>query len=184
MIKANVNSTIWIEDLVPVPIHIAVDSDDSSQINIRDQVNKPAIRSQGSSSNRPTRTSRDSVTLRDKRDMSKKCTNKEDERQCIVIAKATITNSTVMIKKASVTLALRIIKTSSSEGLITNIKAMDRQEISKTSSEECKMTFDEWRRKRREGTNNNSTTTHNTVRTQATMIPSILHLRTGMRSRG
>ena len=184
VIRENDSSTIWIEDLVPVPIHIAVDSDDSSQINIKDLVSKLVIHSQDSSSNKPIRTSRDSAMLRDKRNMSKKCTSKEDERQCIVIAKATITNSTAMTRKASVTHVLRIIKTSSSEGLITNIKAMARQEISKTSSDECKMTFDVWRRKRREGTNNNSTTTHNTVRTQATMILSILHLRTGMRSRG
>ena len=107
VIRANDSSTIWIEDLVQVPIHIAVDLDSSSQINIKGLVSKLAIHSQDSSSNKPTRTSRDSVMLRGKRNMSKKCTSKEDERQCIVIAKATITNSTAMIKKVSVTLALR-----------------------------------------------------------------------------
>ena len=107
VIRANDSSTIWIEDLVQVPIHIAVDLDSSSQINIKDLANKTAVHSQDSSSNKPTRTSRDSVMLRGKRNMSKKCTSKEDERQCIVIAKATTMNSTAMTKKDSVTLVQR-----------------------------------------------------------------------------
>lgn len=170
---------IWIEVQVPVPIHTA-DSDEHNQISIRDKVSKRAIRSQDSNSNKPTRTSRASHSVSES-DKSKSSISKEGGRRFSAIVKGTITSTIVTILKGSTTPEIPV---STSGGTVhIEMSNMERLEISKTSSDACKRTFAEWKKKQSEGTKSSSITTGNTGE-EACTTHSIRRSRIGIQSSG